>query len=150
QQQFARSQSTAEVAALRYLGYPARVVVAEVVADAPADGRLAAGDVVTAIDGKAVESAQQLQELIGAHPAGTAVTVEYLRDGEQATVEVTTVADGQDGATPRIGVAITEEMDAPFELTIQLDRIGGPSAGLMFALGIIDKLEPDDLTGGLI
>lgn len=149
-EQFTRSQSTAEVAALRHLGYPAEVVVMEVVDGAPADGELAAGDVVTSVDGTEVESATQLQDLVAGRPVGSTLTIGYRRDGDTGTVELTTVVGEQDGGEPRIGVAIAEEMDVPFELAIELDRIGGPSAGLMFTLGIIDKLEPEDLTGGEI
>jgi PDZ domain-containing protein len=150
QEQFARSQSTAEVAALRHLGYPARVVVAAVLDGAPAAGRLVDGDVITAVDGVKVSSSAELQELVTERPAGTTLTVDYLRDDRAGSVELVTVTDERDGETPRIGVAVEHEMDVPFELNIDLDRIGGPSAGLMFALGIVDKLDPVDLTGGLV
>lgn len=148
-EQFTRSQNSAEVAALRYLGYPTRVTVARVVEGAPAEGRLAAGDVITSVDGVEVTEATQLQQLVSGPPAGTTLTIGYLRDGQPGSVAVTTEAIGDDD-TGRIGVEISTEFDVPFELSIQLDRIGGPSAGLMFALGIIDKLDPEDLTGGRI
>jgi PDZ domain-containing protein len=147
-EQFTRSQSDAEVAALTYLGYPSVVSVGRVVDGTPAAGRLRDGDVITAVDGTEVSEAGQLQELIRAQPAGATLRIDYRRDGESGTVDLTTVA-GDDG-TPRIGVEVAQEVDAPFELHIALERIGGPSAGLMFALGIIDKLDPEDLTGGEI
>lgn len=150
QQQFTRSQDSAEVAALRHLGYPAQVVVREVLEGQPAAGRLQPGDVVTSMDGTEVTSIGQLQDLVTASPPGTTLQVGYVRDGEAGTVEVTTAADPQDSETPRIGVAVGHEMDVPFEVTFDLDRIGGPSAGLMFALGIVDLLEPEDLTGGRV
>jgi PDZ domain-containing protein len=150
QEQFARSQSTAEVAALNHLGYPVRVVVAGVVDGAPAAGALAEGDLIISVDGEPVSTAVELQEKVTARPAGTSLTIGYLRDGEPGTVEITSAADERDGETPRIGVLVSHELDVPFELTIDLDRIGGPSAGLMFALGIVDKLEPEDLTGGQV
>jgi Lon-like protease len=150
QEQFARSQSTAEVAALRHLGYPVQVVVAGVVDGAPADGVLAEGDVITTVDGEPVTSAAELQGLVTARPAGTTLAIGYLRDGEPGTAEITTVPDQQDGETPRVGILIGHELDVPFQLSIELDRIGGPSAGLMFALGIVDKLDPADLTGGRV
>jgi Lon-like protease len=149
-QQFSRSQSTAESAALRHLGYPTQVVVVMVLDGAPAAGLLAEGDVIVDVDGVAVTTAGELQSQVTALPAGTIRTVGYLRDGVPGTVEIATAADEQDGRTPRLGIGVELEVDAPFELTIELDRIGGPSAGLMFALGIIDKLEPEDLTGGFI
>ena len=146
EQEFARSQSAAEIAALRYLGYPSQVVVVDVVADSPAEGRLAAGDVITAVDGVKVSEPAELRELVRAQPAGSTLTIDYQRDGEPGTAEVVTAA-GEDGA-PQLGVQVTEGFDTPFELRIFLDEIGGPSAGLMFALGIIDELTPGALTGG--
>ncbi len=150
QEQFTLSQSTAEIAALRHLGYKQRVVVASVLENSPAAGRLQVGDVLTSVNGVAVESTSQLQQLVTASPAGTTLSVGFRRDGEEGTVEITTAPDAQDGRTPRLGVAVRLEMDVPFDLKIELDRIGGPSAGLMFALGIVDKLSPEDLTGGRI
>jgi len=149
-QQFAQSQSAAEAAAMRYLGYPVRVAVAEVVAGGPADGVLAPGDFITSVDGTEVTEPEDLTELITSQPVGTTVEVEYLRDGEPATAKLTTAPDPEDASVSRIGVMITAEVDHPYELSIELDRIGGPSAGLMFALGIIDKIDPEDLTGGQI
>ncbi|QSB15669.1 PDZ domain-containing protein [Natronosporangium hydrolyticum] len=145
-EQFSRSQTSAEAAALSHLGYPTQVAVMGVVEGAPADGVLEAGDVITEVDGVAISEASQLQEQVAAGEAGSTLRVEYLRDGEPGSAELTT--EGADDGTPRIGVEITHEFDVPFELSIQLDRIGGPSAGLMFALGIIDKLQDEDLTGG--
>jgi Lon-like protease len=150
QEQFTRSQTDAESAALRHLGYPTQVVVAGVLEGAPADGLLEEGDVITSVDGVEVAAIAEVQDQVTAHPPGTSLTIAYLRDGEPGTVEITTAADEQDGRTPRLGVAVDLAIDVPFELNIGLDRIGGPSAGLMFALGIVDKLEPEDLTGGHI
>jgi PDZ domain-containing protein len=148
QEQFSRSQTDAEAAALRYLGYPTRVQVVTVVDGAPADGRLRPGDVITSVNGSEVTEVDQLQELVSANPAGTTLTVGYERAGQPGEVEVTTAT--ADGDAPRLGVEVTHEVEAPFELEIQLGDIGGPSAGLMFALGIIDTLEPEDLTGGTV
>jgi PDZ domain-containing protein len=145
---FAASQSSAETAALRKLGYPVQVTVKNVAADGPSNGILQVGDVITAIDGQPVPTASKLTELVRAKPAGTRLTVAYTRSGTPATAAVTTRADN--GGPPRIGVEIEQKQPHPFELKIDLGDIGGPSAGLMFTLGIIDKLEPADLTGGKI
>ena len=149
-EQFTTSQTNAEVAALTYLGYRSVVEIARVVEGAPADGVLQPGDVITAVDGTEVTKASELQQQITARPVGSTLRFEYLRNGQPGTAEITTAAVGDGDDTPRIGVEVTQSIDAPFELHIELDRIGGPSAGLMFALGIIDKLEPEDLTGGMI
>ncbi|QDY10460.1 PDZ domain-containing protein [Micromonospora sp. HM134] len=144
---FQNSQSSAETAALVKLGYPVEVVAKEVAADGPAAGALKAGDVVTTVDGAKVTSATRLVELVRSKPAGTSLTIGYVRDGAPGTATVTSrEADGR----PRIGVVPDQRQPHPFTLKIDLKDIGGPSAGLMFALGIIDKLKPEDLTGGKI
>jgi PDZ domain-containing protein len=124
------------------------VTIKNVTADGPSDGTLKPGDVITKVDGQPVTSAPKLTELVRARPAGTALSIEYKRGSATATTKVTTRA--ADGEPPRIGVEIESKQPHPFELKIDLAEIGGPSAGLMFALGIIDKIEPDDLTGGRI
>ncbi|WP_432900402.1 YlbL family protein [Micromonospora matsumotoense] len=144
---FQNSQSSAETAALVKLGYPVEVVAKEVAADGPAAGALKAGDVVATVDGAKVTSATRLVELVRGKPAGTALSIGYVRDGTPGTATVT--SRDQDGR-PRIGVVPDQRQPHPFTLKIDLNDIGGPSAGLMFALGIIDKLKPEDLTGGKV
>jgi len=147
-QDFKDSQNSAETSALRELGYPVQVTVSKVQDGAPAAGVLQVGDVITSVDGTAVTSTPQLTELIRAKPAGTARTIGYTRAGTASTATVTTAAG--DGGAPRIGVEIEPKQPHPFQLSFDLDRIGGPSAGLMFALAIIDKVKPEDLTGGKV
>ncbi|MER7331469.1 MULTISPECIES: PDZ domain-containing protein [unclassified Micromonospora] len=144
---FKVSQTSAETAALSELGYPVQVVVKTVAGDGPAAGVLKPGDVLTSVDGQPVPVAARLTELIRAKPAGTALEIGYTRGGAAATAKVT--SREQDGR-PRIGVEIEQQQPHPFTLNIDLEDIGGPSAGLMFALGIVDKLTPEDLTGGKI
>jgi PDZ domain-containing protein len=145
---FKVSQSSAETVALRELGYPVKVVVTRVTSGGPSSGALQPDDVITAVGGAPVEVAQQLTELVRAKPAGTALKVAYTRGGRPGAATVTTKAD-KDGQ-PRIGVEIKADQPHPFTVSIDLADIGGPSAGLMFALGIIDKIRPADLTGGKI
>ncbi|GAA2713592.1 PDZ domain-containing protein [Micromonospora olivasterospora] len=147
EEDFRASQTSAETAALRKLGYPVQVLVKTVAADGPSAAVLKPGDVVTSVDGQQVTSAGRLTELIRARPAGSTLTVGYTRAGAAATAQVT--SREQDGR-PRIGIEIDQQQPHPFTVTIDLNDIGGPSAGLMFALGIVDKLEPADLTGGKI
>jgi PDZ domain-containing protein len=73
--------------------------------------------------------------------------VAYTRGGVGATAGVAT--GKADDGNPRLGVVIEQKQNAPFDVKFDLDRIGGPSAGLMFTLGVIDMVQPDDLTGGL-
>jgi Lon-like protease len=148
QQDFKESQTSAETSALRELGFPVSVTISRLVSGRPAAAVLKTGDVIDSVDGQQVTSRQRLIELITAKPAGTALAIGYTRAGAKATATVKAVSG--DNNTPQIGVEVENRQPHPFQLNIDLDKIGGPSAGLMFALGIIDKLEPADLTGGKI
>ncbi len=148
-EEWTESQNSAVTVALTKLGYPVQTTVKAVTADGAATGILQAGDVVTAVDGTKITGPSKLTELVRAKPVGTALTIAYTRAGKATTAQITTKgAKGDD--TPRLGIEIEPKQNAPFKVTIDLDKIGGPSAGLMFTLGIMDKLESEDLTGGKV
>ena len=144
------SQHEATAAALNELGYDtgAEVVVQEVVEDAPAEGALEAEDVITAVDGTAVASVKQLRQAIQ-DAAGAPVELTVQRGGEEQIVEVTPAkqTDG-DVTTWLIGVTLRTDYDFEIDVTLQLDNVGGPSAGMMFALGIIDTVTEGSSTAG--
>jgi Lon-like protease len=143
-QEMIGSQQTATAAALTELHIPYQVVVAQTVKGDPAYGVLRPGDVITAVDGAPVTSVSSLTSLISAHPAGSTLTLTIIRGGKTQTVRVgTKQADGN----RIIGVEIGG-FKFPFTVKFSVGNIGGPSAGMMFALGIIDKLTPLNLTGG--
>ncbi|HEX2824370.1 MAG TPA: PDZ domain-containing protein [Streptosporangiaceae bacterium] len=146
-QQMTGSQQDAILAALTelHIPYTAEVAVVQAVSGYPAYGVLKAGDVITAVDGKPVTGSSSLTSLIYAHPAGSTLTVTIDRNGTTRQVQVGT---RESGGHPVIGVEIQEQYKFPFTVTISVGDIGGPSAGMMFALGIIDKLTTLDLTGG--
>jgi len=141
------SQQTATAAALTelHIPYVTEVVVVQTVSGYPAHGVLRAGDVITAVDGKPVTGPSSLTGLIYAHPAGGALTVTIDRNGTTHQVRIGTK---ESGGHPVMGVEIQEQYKFPFSVTISVGNIGGPSAGMMFALGIIDKLTKLNLTGG--
>jgi PDZ domain-containing protein len=141
------SQQMATAAALTalHIPYQTLVTVVSTVAGYPASKVLKAGDVVEAVDGKAVDGQTSLSSMITAHPAGTVLTLTVLRAGKTLTIPVASKAS--DG-TPVVGVTVEEQYKFPFQVSISVGNIGGPSAGMMFALGIIDKLTPLNLTGG--
>jgi PDZ domain-containing protein len=141
------SQQTATAAALTQLHIPYQTVVSVVstVPGYPASTVLKAGDVIEAVDGKAVDGQTSLSSMITAHPVGTVLTLKVLRAGKTLTIPVTSKASSGSAV---IGVEAQEEYKFPFTVSISVGDIGGPSAGMMFALGIIDKLTPDNLTGG--
>ncbi|WP_432752758.1 PDZ domain-containing protein [Streptomyces sp. JL2001] len=161
-EEFSQSQEAAKVAALTELGIPVttRVIVASVVKDSPAQGVLHAGDVVKAVDGVAVKEPGDVAEQVtkrkpGDKVAFTIVPAKEAAAAEKAgkeptatrTVEITTVK-APEGDRAIVGIQAGTDHVFPFAIDIKLDDVGGPSAGLMFALGIVDKLTPESLTDG--
>ncbi len=144
--QFAASEADAEVAALKELSIPTRVVVGEVVPDSAAQGTLEVGDELVAVSGLTVGTPAAVSAALATSVPGQSVTVTYRRGGEQRDADVVL------GSSPTrrqglLGVGpVIEPRDG--DIKISLGDIGGPSAGLMFALAIIDKLTPGELTGG--
>ena len=149
-EQMAASQNSAVSAAARQLGFrTADVVVDGVAAGAPADGRLRKGDVLRTVDGRPLRDAADLRAAVAGGEVGDVVRIGFERDGRSSAVELRTAASDDGEPRPVIGVVTREEpVDAPFEVEITLADVGGPSAGLMFALGILDKLDEPSLTGG--
>ena len=149
--EMASSQDSAVVAALTELGFkvPISVTVHSVAKGAPAQGHLQVGDVITAVGGTPVKEAADVSRLLqGVQPGGQAEFT-VRRDGGTVPVQSPTEADDADPSRTIVGVTIAGEPTLPFEVSIKLGhRIGGPSAGLMFSLAIIDKLTPGALTGG--
>jgi PDZ domain-containing protein len=146
------SQSVAVRAAARHLGLKVSdVSVADFAPSSPARRLLEVDDVLTTVDGRRVRDGSELRDLISSREPGEPVRIGYTRDGRGATAVIqTTEASGRDGeAVTVIGVVTQEEpVEVPFEVKISLDEVGGPSAGLMFTLGILDKLDAESLTGG--
>jgi len=145
--QMAGSQETATAAALTvlHIKYQTQVVVMQTVPGTPASAVLKPGDVIEAVDGTPVTGAASLSTLITSHPAGSVLRLTVLRGGK--TVELA-VKSEESGGTPIIGVQVQEQYKFPFTVKFSVGDIGGPSAGMMFALGIVDKLAPLNLTGG--
>nr|WP_274638107.1 PDZ domain-containing protein [Microbacterium bovistercoris] len=144
------SQKKATAAALTHLGYKVtpKLTVYSVIDGAPADGTLRTGDVITAADGTAVTDVDTLRAVID-KAAGRAVLLSIERDGRREQVSVTPTQQTTDGKTSWIiGVTLVTDFDFPIDVTIQLNNVGGPSAGMMFSLGIIDTLTPGYLNGG--
>jgi PDZ domain-containing protein len=146
------SKIAAVVAALELLtDYPRDhglgVVVYDTVPGAPAHGRLFPGDLISAVDGVPIDDRPDLTEAIG--NAGVGATLEVRVEPVEGsrnpeTVRLRTVAS-EDGS-PIIGIVPVANF--PFEVSIQSGDVGGPSAGLMWALGVADLLAPGDLAEG--
>jgi len=126
------------------------IAVYTVPSGSPATDRLAVGDVITQVNGVAITSQNQLRAEVGKVRPGAPVTVGYKRDGKPATTTITIRPATDDPARAMIGITTTDKRTYPFTVRIRLSDVGGPSAGLMFAMGIVDLLTPGELTGGKI
>lgn len=148
-EQFASSQDNATAAAFCQLKYPRGFGVLGVDANAGAKGKLQPFDQLVSLDGTPVDTQQKLTAALATRKAGETVTIAIKRLGKAMTVPIklSEPGNGQQGA--RIGITVGQQCFAPFQVDLGLgDQIGGPSAGLMFALGIIDKVGSTDLTKG--
>jgi Lon-like protease len=146
QQQMASSQQTATAAAFHQLGigYKTVVQVVQTEKGMPAYGVLRSGDVISAVGGRPVTGVSQLTSLIKSQGSGP-VPLTIVRGGVTRQVQLGT---SQVKGRPVIGVVVQPQYQFPFPVNISIGDIGGPSAGMMFALGLIDKLTPMNLTGG--
>lgn len=146
--EMSNSQDFAKAAALTELKIPYSTVVSVVSTEKgrPADGKVKKDDEITAVDGKAVTDVETVSDAVKAHKPGDQVTLSVARGAEKIEVPLHTVA-GADGK-PIVGVVMQAKYKFPFKVDINVGDVGGPSAGLMFSLGILDKLTPGDITGG--
>ena len=149
--QMVSSQDNAVAAALSVLKIPftAAVKVAEVTKGGPADGRLKSGDLVLAVNDKKVRTVDQLTGMIRPLPIGSDITVQVRRAGRDLEQKLRTVASPEDKNDSVVRVTIAPSYEFPFDVNLNIDQsIGGPSGGLMFAMGIYDVLTPGSLTDG--
>ncbi len=145
--QMVGSQQDAEAAALCVLNihFTTLDTVTQTGKGMPAAAALKPGDQITAVDGTPIGCSHNTGTLIRQHPPGSQVTLTVQRDGQTRHITLRT-ANVQGHSV--IGVFLTENFRFPFTIKIKVGDIGGPSAGMMFALGIVDKLTPGSLTGG--
>lgn len=160
QAQMTASHSTATVAALSYLGYklPATITIAGAAEGSGAVGKVEEGDIlksVTTPDGVVhpMDTPDAPFALMRTVPVGTSLQVSIERGGVEREVEVISspdpsAIDPETAPGSKLGIALDLDIDVPLNVTFHLDKVGGPSAGTMFALGVIDKLSDGDLSGG--
>lgn len=152
--QMTSSHSTASVAALEELGWtvPATVTVNEVAEGVDSYGKILPDDILVAVqtpDGVVhpVDKASTIFAVTAATPPGTELLVTVERDGKQIPVRAKT-HESPDGIGSKLGIFLHVDTQMPLKITFNLEDVGGPSAGMMFALTIIDRLTPGDMTGG--
>lgn len=153
QAQMSSSQENATVAALEELGYevPAVLRVASAVDGTGAVDVLREDDVILGVglgaeDIVEINGMRELSAQLAGIPAGSEAWLLIERDGEEQVVSLVTGDDGEGGSV--LGVLVAPEVTPPVQVDIALENIGGPSAGMMFALGIMERLTEEDTTGG--
>jgi PDZ domain-containing protein len=144
-QEMSTSQQIAIAVALRRLGHAVPSRGAEVVAVQdgwPAVGKLEPGDVIVAAEGEKVTSPESLRDVLRGHRPGATVAITLDRKGATRKLDVgTRAAEGERRAL--MGVIVQPELEFPVDVRIDAGDIGGPSAGLAFALDVIDELGAD-------
>lgn len=144
------SQQEAIAAALGHLGYEfdSELTVAQVLEDGPADGVLQTGDIIVSLGGQEYADVTGLRQGIAENGTDSPATMVVRRDGQELSLQITPVLSEGDDPAPIVGIIVGGQYQFPIDVTIQLENVGGPSAGMMFALGIIDKLTEGELNGG--
>jgi Lon-like protease len=146
------SQQESVAAALSYVGVPftSLLVVSQAMEKGPSEGVLEPGDIILQAAGIPVSDVSQLREIIAMSGTQKPLNLSISRDGRPLSVEVLPRMSEGEVRVPMIGILVSGSYEFPIEVDIALENVGGPSAGLMFALGIVDKLTEEDITAGLI
>jgi PDZ domain-containing protein len=150
------SKPVAAVVALRAAGYPVEITgqgarVESLIEGFPASNVLQVGDIIVAVDGQAIETTSSLIQAIARHHVGDLVTLTIRRGDETQTLDLGTKESPSEPGRPVVGVTVSTylfDVRMPFQVDIESDNVGGPSAGFMFALGILDGVTDGDLTRG--
>ena len=144
---FKQSEDSAAYAALGFLKYPPAVTVATVTDPGPSAGKLKSGDAIDAVNGTPVANIEQFTGFLKNTKPGQVVTIDYRRKNEPAGVAQITLGTNKDRDYGFMGVAVLDAPWAPFVIDFNLANVGGPSAGLMFSLAVVDKLTTGELAG---
>ncbi len=145
---FRQSEDSAEYAALQYLKYPMAVTVESIDEDGPSKGKLQAGDAIDGVNNIPVATLEQFQGLLKDTKPGDTIVVDYRRKNAPMGSTEITLGSHPERAQGFLGVNVLDAPWAPFAIDFNLANIGGPSAGLMFSLAVVDKLTTGDVNGG--
>jgi PDZ domain-containing protein len=144
-----QSQQYAAAVALKALGYrvgiePVGAQVAQTLRGYPARAKLRAGDLIVAVDGAPVRIPDDLTRLLGQHSPRETVTLRVRRQGRERVVRIRTVPNPANGSLPFVGIQLrAPKITLPFAVRFDLGQVGGPSAGLAFALDLFEELGRD-------
>ncbi|QGU06664.1 Lon protease [Corynebacterium occultum] len=145
---FSTSEAAATVAAMNYLGLPVQVEVAGVLEGVAAEGLVEPGDVILSVDGNEVSEPGQVRSAVLGKAPGESVALAIRRGEEEQTLDIELGEHPQDAAVGFLGITMSSASATGVEVEYNLEDIGGPSAGMMFSLAVVDKLSPGELNGG--
>lgn len=146
-EEFKQSENSAEYAALGYLKYAQAVTVQNVTKDGASAGKLQEGDAIDGVDGVPVRSLEQFQGIMEKTKPGQEVVLDFRRKNAPPGVATIKLKSNPDKPHGFLGIGVVEAPWAPFKIDFNLANIGGPSAGLVFSLAVVDKLTTGDLSG---
>jgi Lon-like protease len=152
-QQMDDSNYLAITVALQYLGYdmvPTEVVVNDIVEGVPAADVLELGDTIRSVNGMPITTVDDFGPALEGYAVGDTIAMGLERSGEEVDVEVQLAEREDEPGVPMIGIILGELTEPPFPISIESGDIGGPSAGLMHTIAIIDTLTEGDLAHGRV
>ncbi len=144
---FRQSEDSAEYAALSYLKYPMAITVENVNDPGPSAGKLQAVTPSTVSTASRSPTLDEFTALLKATKPGDDLVLDYRRKNSPPGVATVTLGSNPDRDYGYLGVGVLDAPWAPFTIDFNLANIGGPSAGLMFSLAVVDKLTTGDLNG---
>jgi PDZ domain-containing protein len=146
--EFQRSEDNAEFAALNFLKYPQAVTAQNINDPGPSAGKLQDGDAIDKVDGTPVATVEEFSKLLKATKPGQEIVLDYRRKNAEPGTARITLGRNDDRDSGFLGIAVRDAPWAPFTIDFNLANIGGPSAGLIFSLAVVDKLTTGEINGG--
>ncbi|MBZ8176910.1 PDZ domain-containing protein [Corynebacterium poyangense] len=146
---FANSETAATLAAMNYLHRKVEVQVVEVKPDSAAEGQLVSGDRIISINGTPVATPAEAQEQVSHYQPGEKITLDIKhQDQSRATLTLNLGENPDSPGKPLLGITMVSVPADGVRIHYNLNEVGGPSAGMMFSLAVVDKLSPGLLNGG--
>lgn len=145
---FQNSEDNAKYAALNYLKYPKAVTVEKVNDPGPSVGKLEVGDAIDAVNGTKVTAVEEFSKLLKATKPDEEVVLDFRRKNAAPGTARVRLGKNGDRDYGYLGIAVLDAPWVPFTIDFNLANVGGPSAGMVFSLAVIDKLTTGDLNGG--
>jgi Lon-like protease len=145
---FQQSEDSAQYAALGYLKYPSAVTVEQVTDPGPSAGKLQDGDAIDMVNNQPVANLEQFQSILKATKPGDSIVIDYRRKNAPLGTATITLGANPERDYGFLGIGVRDAPWAPFSIDFNLANVGGPSAGLMFSLAVVDKLTTGDLNDG--